>query len=507
MLERRIRQGSANLPKPSSSPPGAKRRAAQKGSVMGGFFGATARRDVTLDVFFGVDYHSHLGTKRAGMVMRDKNDGFQREIHSIENTPFRTKFEADLDIFHGTSGIGCISDTDPQPLLIRSHFGTFALATVSAINNAEDLVERCFANGERQFMAMSSGKVNDTELIGALITQKDSLVEGIKYAQSLVDGSLTLLVMTDDGRLVAARDARGRLPILIGKDADGHCVSFESFAYQKLGYADAYELGPGEIVSIKPDGYETLAPAGDDMRVCAFMWVYYGYPNSCYEGTNVEIMRYRNGAVMARDEREAGTLPDVDFVAGVPDSGTPHAIGYATESGVQFARPFIKYTPTWARSFMPSNQEVRNHVAKMKQIHIPELIKDKKLLFVDDSIVRGTQLRETVDFLYKAGAKEVHMRSACPPIMFSCKYLSFSRGKSDMDLIARRVVQELEGDEGQQHLDEYADSSTERGKCLLKSICEQMGFDSLGYQSLQGMIEAIGIPAEKICTYCWTGKE
>ena len=474
---------------------------------MGGFFGATSTRDVALDVFFGVDYHSHLGTKRAGMVLHDRKDGFQREIHSIENTPFRTKFEADLEGFHGTCGIGCISDTDPQPLLIRSHLGTFALTTVSAINNAEELVEACFANGERQFMAMSSGKVNDTELIGALITQKDDLVSGIKYAQQMVDGSLTLLIMTDAGEIIAARDARGRLPILIGRDETGRCISFESFAYAKLGYVDEYELGPGEVVRVTADGFETLVPAGDDMKICAFLWVYYGYPNSNYEGVNVEVMRYRNGEIMARDERAAGTLPDVDFVAGVPDSGVPHAIGYATESHTQFARPFIKYTPTWARSFMPSNQEVRNHVAKMKQIHIPELIRGKKLLFVDDSIVRGTQLRETVDFLYGAGAAEVHMRSACPPIMFSCKYLSFSRGKSDMDLIARRVVQQLEGDEGQQHLDEYADSSTERGKCLLKSICEQMGFDSLGYQSFSGMIEAIGIDPEKICTYCWTGRE
>lgn len=474
---------------------------------MGGFFGATSKRDVTLDVYFGVDYHSHLGTKRAGMVLHDSKDGFQREIHSIENTPFRTKFESDLDTFHGTCGIGCISDTDPQPLLIRSHLGTFALATVSAINNADELVDACFANGEHQFMAMSSGKVNDTELIGALISQKDDLIAGIQYAQQMVDGSLTLLIMTGKGEIIAARDAQGRLPVLIGRDDEGRCVSFESFAYSKLGYADEYELGPGEIVRVTSEGFETLVEAGDDMKICAFLWVYYGYPNSNYEGVNVELMRYRNGEVMARDERAAGTLPDVDFVAGVPDSGVPHAIGYASESGTQFARPFIKYTPTWARSFMPSNQEVRNHVAKMKQIHIPELIKDKKLLFVDDSIVRGTQLRETVDFLYGAGAAEVHMRSACPPIMFSCKYLSFSRGKSDMDLIARRVVQQLEGDEGQEHLDEYADSSTERGKCLLKSICEQMGFDSLGYQSLAGMIEAIGIDPSKICTYCWTGKE
>ena len=474
---------------------------------MGGFFGATSKRDVTLDVYFGVDYHSHLGTKSAGMVLRDAKDGFQREIHSIENTPFRTRFEDDLNVFHGTCGIGCISDTDPQPLLIRSRMGMFALATVSAITNADELVANCFDNGQHQFQAMGSGKVNDTELIGGLICQKDDFVEGIKYAQSMVKGSLTLVIVTEDGTIIAARDAVGRLPILIGKDDDGYCVSFESFAYQKLGYVDEYELGPGEIVRITADGYETIAPAGDEMKICAFLWVYYGYPNSNYEGVNVEIMRYRNGAIMARDEAAAGTLPDVDFVAGVPDSGVPHAIGYATEGGKRFSRPFIKYTPTWARSFMPSNQEVRNHIAKMKQIDIPELIKDKKLLFVDDSIVRGTQLRETVDFLYKAGAKEVHMRSACPPIMFSCKYLSFSRGKSDMDLIARRVVRELEGEEGDAHLDEYADATTERGQCLLKSICEQMGFDSLGYQSLPGMLEAIGIDPSKVCTYCWDGKE
>ena len=473
---------------------------------MGGFFGAASKRDVVIDVFFGVDYHSHLGTRRAGMIIHDE-DGFQREIHSIENTPFRTKFESDLESFHGNSGIGCISDTDPQPLLVRSHLGTFALTTVSAINNAEELVEKFLSDGGKQFMAMSSGAVNGTELVAALINQKDDFVSGIQFAQEVIDGSLTLLIMTDDGAIIAARDKVGRLPVLIGKDADGHCISFESFAYHKLGYEDEYELGPGEIVRIDANGYETLAEPGEEMKICAFLWVYYGYPNSNYEGKNVEVMRYNNGAIMARDEAARGVLPDVDYVGGIPDSGTPHAIGYAMQSGKQFARPFIKYTPTWARSFMPSNQDVRNHVAKMKQIHIPELINGKKLLFVDDSIVRGTQLRETVDFLYNAGAEEVHMRSACPPIMFSCKYLSFSRGKSDMDLIARRVVRDLEGEEGDKHLDEYADATTERGQCMLKSICEQMGFDSLEYQSLPGMLEAIGIDPTKVCTYCWDGKE
>ena len=474
---------------------------------MGGFFGAAAKHDVVFDVFFGVDYHSHLGTRRAGLIYYDEKDGFQREIHSIENTPFRTRFEDDLPSFHGHSGIGCISDTDPQPLLVRSHLGVYALTTVGAITNAEELVSEYFNDRMHQFMAMSSGAVNTTELVAAFINQRDSFVEGIKYAQEKIDGSLTLLIMTEDGSIIAARDSLGRLPVLIGKCEDGHCISFESFAYHKLGYEDEYELGPGEIVRVSAEGIETLAPAGDKMKICAFLWVYYGYPNSNYEGQNVEVMRYRNGAIMARDEEARGAVPDIDFVAGVPDSGTPHAIGYATESGIPFARPFIKYTPTWPRSFMPANQEMRNRVASMKLVPVPELIEGKKLMFVDDSIVRGTQLANTVHSLYEAGAAEVHMRSACPPIMYGCKYLSFSRNKDDMDLIARRVVQKLEGDEGHNHLDEYADVHTERGKCLLKTICESLGFNSLEFQSLEGMLEAIGIDRDKICTYCWNGKE
>ena len=441
------------------------------------------------------------------MIVRDHTDGFQRQIHSIENTPFRTKFEDDIVRFHGTSAVGCISDADPQPLLVRSHLGTFAITTIGAINNAEELVEEYFSGRNSQFMALSSGAVNATELVAALINQKDNLVAGIQYAQSKVDGSLTLLIMTDAGDLIAARDFMGRLPVLVGRDENGHCVAFESFAYHKLGYHDEYELGPAEIVRLTPDAVEVLAPARDEMKMCAFMWVYYGYPNSNYEGMNVEVMRYRNGAIMARDEAARGAQPQVDYVAGVPDSGVPHAIGYSTESGMPFGRPFIKYTPTWPRSFMPANQDLRNKIANMKQVPVPELIRDKKLLFVDDSIVRGTQLRETVNFLYDSGAAEVHMRSACPPIMYSCKYLSFSSSKSDMDLIARRVVDQLEGEEGVAHLDEYADAATERGACLLKTICEDMGFDSLSYQSLQGMIEAIGIDREKICTYCWDGRE
>ena len=473
---------------------------------MGGFFGAISQRDCVLDIFFGVDYHSHLGTRRGGMAVYGGDGTFQRQIHNIENTPFRTKFEKDLAEFHGCSGIGCISDTDPQPLLVRSHLGLYAITTVGIINNAEELVEKYFDDHGHQFMAMSSGKINSTELTAALINQKDSLAEGIRYAQEVINGSATILVLTPEC-IVAARDKLGRLPVLIGKDKEGCCVSFESFAYHKLGYNDAYELGPGEIVEITAEGFRTLVPAGEKMRICAFLWTYYGYPNSNYEGVNVEVMRYRNGEIMARDEITRGMLPKVDYVAGVPDSGLPHAIGYANRSGKAFARPFVKYTPTWPRSFMPDSQEVRNQVAKMKQIPVPELIEGKKLLFVDDSIVRGTQLRETVEFLYSCGAEEVHMRSACPPIMYGCKYLNFSRSNSDMELLARRVVQELEGDEGQEHLDEYADGTTERGKCLLHTICEKFGFTSLGYQSLDGILEAIGIDRDKICTYCWTGKE
>ena len=473
---------------------------------MGGFFGAISKRDCVLDIFFGVDYHSHLGTRRGGMAIYDAQSGFQRQIHNIENTPFRTKFESDLADVHGCSGIGYISDMDPQPLLVRSHLGLYAITTVGIINNAEELVNKYFSERGHQFMAMSSGKINETELVSSLINQADDLVSGIRHAQEVIDGSCTMLILTPDS-ILAARDKLGRLPVLIGQSEDGCCVSFESFAYHKLGYHDAYELGPREIVRITADGFETLSPAGEEMKICAFLWTYYGYPNSNYEGVNVEVMRYRNGEIMARDEVQRGSLPKVDYVAGVPDSGLPHAIGFANRSGKPFARPFVKYTPTWPRSFMPTNQAVRDQVAKMKQIPVPELIEGKKLLFVDDSIVRGTQLQGTVDFLYESGAEEVHMRSACPPIMYACKYLNFSRNNSSMDLLARRTVQELEGDEGQLHLDEYADASTERGQCLLKTICEKLGFDSLGYQSLDGLLEAIGIDRSKICTYCWTGKE
>ena len=473
---------------------------------MGGFFGAVSRKDCKNDVFFGTDYHSHLGTKRGGLAFYDAKKGFSRQIHSITNTPFRTKFEADLAEMSGNAGVGCISDTDPQPLLVRSHLGMFAIVNVGIINNAEEIVAKTFAAPGHHFMAMSSGKVNDGELIAALINRCDNLVDGIKYAQELIEGTCTIVLLTKDG-IIAARDKVGRLPIVIGQNDDGCCVSLESFACQKVGYTPCHNLGPGEIVQITANGWKQLAAPGEKMKICAFLWSYYGYPNSNYEGINVEVMRCRNGEIMAREEEKSGTMPDVDYIAGVPDSGLPHAIGYANYAHRTFARPFVKYTPTWARSFTPSNQELRELVAEMKQIPVPELIEGKKLLLVDDSIVRGTQLRETVDFLYRSGAEEVHMRSACPPIMYSCKFLNFSRSNSDMELLTRKVIQNLEGAVGQKHLEEYADANTERGQAMLSSICKEMGFHSLGYQTLDGLLEAIDLDRDKVCTYCWTGEE
>ncbi|MBP3415568.1 MAG: amidophosphoribosyltransferase [Clostridia bacterium] len=474
---------------------------------MGGFFGATSKHDVVLDVFFGVDYHSHLGTRRGGMAAVNEELGFQREIHNIENSPFRTKFEGITSEMSGNSCIGCISDSDPQPILIRSNLGVYAMIVVGIINNANELVEQYLSSGGGHFSTMSGGRVNSTDLVAALINQKSSFAEGIKYANEVIDGSATIIILNEDGSIIAARDKLGRLPILVGKDDNGYCVSLESFAYKKLGYTDEKELGPGEIVKITPDGIEVLAQPGKDMRICAFLWTYYGYPNSCYEGVNVEVMRNRNGAIMAENDKAAGKSFDIDYVGGVPDSGTPHAIGYANKSDIPFARPFIKYTPTWPRSFMPNNQNERSRVAKMKMIPVHDLIQEKKLLFVDDSIVRGTQLRETVDFLYENGAKVVHMRSACPPIMYGCKYLNFSRSNSDLELIARRTIRELEGEEGDKYIDEYLDGSTERGKALRNEICKKLHFASLEYQSLDGVVEAIGIDRSKLCTYCWDGRE
>ena len=474
---------------------------------MGGFFGAALKSDCMVDVFFGVDYHSHLGTRRGGLAAYDDQIGLQREIHNIENSPFRTKFENIFDEMKGCSAIGCISDTDPQPLLIRSSLGTYAICTVGRINNAEVLIENYLSNSGGHFDAMTGGNINSTELTAALINQKRDFAEGIKFAQEQIEGSASILILKEDGSIIAARDKMGRIPVLIGKSEEGCCVSFESFAYKKLGYDDEKELGPGEIVEITADGVRQLAPPGVEMRICSFLWTYYGYPTSNYEGVNVEAMRYRNGEIMARHDMKVNNAENLDYVGGVPDSGTPHAIGYANESHIPFARPFIKYTPTWPRSFMPTNQRERDKVAKMKQIPIHELIEGKKLLFVDDSIVRGTQLRETVEFLYGNGAKAVHMRSACPPIMYGCKYLNFSSSESEMELISRRVILELEGEEGFNYLEEYSDTNTDRGQALRKAIADKFNFASLEFQSLEGLVEAVGIEPCKLCTYCWNGKE
>jgi len=474
---------------------------------MGGFFGVASRCDCMVDVFFGVDYHSHLGTRRGGMAAYDKTIGLQRKIHNIENSPFRTKFEHIFDEMQGTSAIGCISDTDPQPMLIRSKLGTYAITTIGIINNVDELIENCLSHNGCYFDAMTGGRVNTTELVAALINQKDSFEEGIHYAQSVITGTANVLILKDNGNLVAARDLLGRIPVQIGKDENGYCVSFEEFAFTKLGFEFVKELGPGEIVEVSPDGVTQLVAPGTEMRMCAFLWSYYGYPTSTYEGVNVEAMRYRNGAAIAERDMAQGRSMDIDYVGGVPDSGTPHAIGYANRTGIAFARAFIKYTPTWSRSFTPARQADRKKIAKMKQIPVHELIKGKNLLFVDDSIVRGTQLQETVDFLYENGAKSVHMRSACPPIMYGCKYLNFSRATSDMELISRRVIVELEGEEGLNHIQEYADGNTERGKAMRSAICKKFKFASLGFQTVNGVVKAIGLDPCKLCTYCWNGKE
>ena len=474
---------------------------------MGGFFGAVKKSDAISDVFFGTDYHSHLGTRRGGMAAYDDETGLQRDIHNIHNSPFRTKFDNIFEEMKGNSAIGCISDSDPQPLLISSAAGTYAICIVGRINNKKELIEDFLKGNHSHFTAMTGGEVNSTELVAALINSKKDLTEGIKYAQDSIDGTASILILKEGGNLIAARDRLGRLPILIGKSDEGYCVSFESFAYKKLGYEDERELGPGEIVELSAEGLVQLAEPGKEMKICAFLWSYYGYPNSNYEGVNVEVMRYKNGEIMAEHDKEVKNAEGLDYVSGIPDSGTPHAIGYANKSGVPFARPFIKYTPTWPRSFTPTHQKDRDKIAKMKQVPVHELIQDKNLLFVDDSIVRGTQLKETVDFLYENGAKSVHMRSACPPIMYGCKYLNFSSSKNEMELIARRIIVELEGEEGLKYIDEYSNSSTERGKKLRDAICEKFNFASLEFQSLEGIVEAIGLEPCKLCTYCWNGVE
>ncbi|MBO7187669.1 MAG: amidophosphoribosyltransferase [Clostridia bacterium] len=477
---------------------------------MGGFFGAVGKKSVMLDVFLGTDYHSHLGTKYGGLAAYDSEIGLQKEIHHINNSPFRTKFEKTLSEMVGSSAIGCISDTAPQPLLISSKLGTYAICMTGVINNEKELVEKILKKSHAHLQLLSGSRTNAHELVATLLNLKDNFVDGIKFAQEQVDGTVSLLILKENGNLIAARDKYGRLPVQIGKNKNGYCVSFESFAYQKLGYNDEKELGPGEIVEITPEGITQLAPPNKEMRMCAFHWTYYVYSTSNYEGVNVEIMRTRNGQILAENDDIIKNLPEdkkLDHVGGVPDSGTPHAIGYANASKIPFARPYIKYTPTWARSFMPEKQGDRNKIAKMKLIPVHELINGKNLLLVDDSIVRGTQIKETVDFLYAHGAKSVHMRSACPPIMYGCKYLNFSRSTSDLDLLTRRVILELEGEEGFNHIEEYSDSSTERGQKMRKAIAEKFNFSSIEFQSLDGIVKSIGLDKCKLCTYCWNGKE
>ncbi len=468
---------------------------------MGGFFGVASKEDCVFDLFFGVDYHSHLGTRRAGLAVHGEN-GFQKAIHKIDNSPFRTKFEKEANTMHGQMGIGCISDFEPQPMLVRSHHGTFAVTTVGKINNKDEIVDTILKNNDH-FFVMSNGEVNPTELVAALINQKENLIDGIRYAQEVIDGSVSMLVLTDKG-IYAARDLLGRTPIAIGKKDGAYCASLECFAYHNLGYQPVRELGPGEIVVFDAEGIRTLVKPGTKMKICTFLWIYYGYPSSSYEGISVEYARYRCGEYLAKRDT---VKPDV--VAGVPDSGTPHAIGYSNAAGIPFTRPLIKYTPTWPRSFMPTMQEKRDLIAKMKLIAVPELVKDKSLLIIDDSIVRGTQLRETAEFLFRSGAREVHVRPACPPLIYGCKYLNFSRSKSEMELITRRCIAELEGTEevAPEVLKEYSDPDSEKYAQMVDLIGKKLKFTTLRFHRLDDMLAAVGLPAESMCTYCWNGEE
>ncbi len=468
---------------------------------MGGFFGVASKQDCVFDLFFGTDYHSHLGTRRAGMAVYDQEKGFDRAIHNIENAPFRTKFDKDVNKMQGNLGIGCISDYEPQPLIIRSHHGTFAIATVGKINNKDALVDQLFRNGHAHFLEMSGGEINSTELVASLINQRDNLIEGLQYVQESVEGSMTVLLMTPKG-IYAARDRYGRTPVTIGRKPDGYCVSFESFAYLNLGYDDERELGPGEIAVVTPEGVQSLSAPGKEMKICSFLWVYYGYPSSSYEGLSVEKMRYNCGRMLAkRDDAHP------DTVAGVPDSGTAHAIGYANESGIPFSRPFIKYTPTWPRSFMPTIQKQRNLIAKMKLIPVHDLIQNRSLLLIDDSIVRGTQMRETTEFLYHSGAREVHIRPACPPLVYGCKFLNFSRSNSQMELITRQVIQEMEGTAEPDNIDRYVDPESTEYKNMVEKIRQRLNFTSLRYHRLDDLVASTGFDKCKLCTYCWDGKE
>ena len=469
--------------------------------TMGGFFGAVSKEDCVFDLFFGVDYHSHLGTRRAGMAVYDSESGFDKAIHNIENAPFRTKFTKESNSMHGQMGIGCLSDFEAQPILIRSHHGTYAISTVGKINNIDEIADEIIKTNTH-FFEMHGGGINQTELVAAIINQKENFIEGIRYVQEIVDGSISILILTPKG-VYAVRDKLGRTPISIGQKEDGYCASFESFAYLNLGYKEYKELGPGEAVVLTPDGVKTLIPAGDKMRICTFLWIYYGYPSASYEGISVEKMRYNCGKALAKRDN---VKPDI--VAGVPDSGIAHAIGYSNEAGIPYSRPFIKYTPTWPRSFMPTNQTKRNLIAKMKLIPIHDLIEGKSLLLIDDSIVRGTQLRETTEYLFESGAKEVHIRPACPPLFYGCKYLNFSRSTSEMDLITRRVIKKLEGVEPTDEIiKEYVDPDGEKYAAMIEEIRKELHFTTLRYHRLDDMIASVGIDSDKLCTYCWDGKE
>ena len=472
---------------------------------MGGIFGVASKSSCTLDLFFGTDYHSHLGTRRGGLAVYGPN-GFNRSIHNIENTPFRTKFDGDLNELEGNLGIGCISDNEPQPLLVQSHLGSFAITTVGKINNMEELVDISYKNGCTHFLEMSGGSINPTEMVASLINQKSTIVEGIQYVQELVEGSMTLMLLTPKG-IYAARDRMGRTPVVLGKKEDAFCASFESFAFFNLGYETCRELGPGEVVFLTPESAETLVKPREEMKICSFLWVYYGYPTSTYEGINVEEMRYECGKKLAqRDAQRENVKPDL--VAGVPDSGIAHAIGYANESGIPFSRPFIKYTPTWPRSFMPTQQSQRNLIARMKLLPVEALLKNKSLLLIDDSIVRGTQLRETTEFLYSSGAKEVHIRPACPPLLFGCPYLNFSRSKSEMDLITRRIIADREGDNvSDEVLADYANPDSANYKEMLEEIGRQLNFTTLHYHRLDDLTASIGLSPCKMCTHCFDGKK
>jgi amidophosphoribosyltransferase len=466
---------------------------------MGGLFGVVSQEDCVMDVYFGTDYHSHLGTRRGGMAIWSGNR-FSRAIHNIENVQFRAKFECELPELKGNMGIGCISDSEPQPLTVHSRLGSYAICTVGKVTNGTELIENALSLPNVHFLESNKGTVNSTELISVIIDKEGSFQKGLLRVQELVQGSCSLLLLTPQG-IYASRDRMGRTPLIIGKKKGSLCVSSESCTFANLGYKSHYELGPGEIVLVTPESIEKISPPRDKMKICAFLWVYYGYPSSSYEGMSVEIMRYKNGAAMAKSDNV-----EVDLIAGVPDSGIGHAIGYSNESKVPYGRPFIKYTPTWSRSFMPQDQTVRNLVARMKLMPIPELVSGKRLLLCDDSVVRGTQMRETVELLYKCNAKEVHIRSACPPILYDCKYLNFSASKSVMDLAARKAIAELEGKEPE-NIDEYSDPSTEKYGCMVDCIRKHLNLTTLKYQNIHDMLDAIGIDVENICTYCWNGKE